>query len=145
MFQQILIAWDASRPSVHALDAAIDIARRYDGEIIALSIAQSPRFAETNEDRQESVEAAREHLEGTLDGLRDRADRVGVPLEHVVVESSHPADAILRFAHEHGVDLLVVGRHTGGRAGRLLLRGVSEELARSSPLPLMIVGEPDGG
>jgi nucleotide-binding universal stress UspA family protein len=145
MFQQILIAWDASRPAVHAFDVAIDIARRYDGEIIALSVAQSPRHAETHEDRKESVEAARRYLEGSLASVRDRAGRVGVPLKHVVLEASRPSDEIVRFAHEHGVDLIVVGRHTSGRAGRLLLRGVSDELARMATLPLLIVGEPNGG
>jgi nucleotide-binding universal stress UspA family protein len=145
MFQRILIAWDASRPALHALDVAIDLARRYDGEIIAVSVAQSPTHAETREDREESVEAAREHFQSTLGQLRDRADRIGVPLEHVIITGSHPADDILRFAHEHAVDLVVVGRHSKGRAGRMLLHGLSERFAQSAPLPVLIVGEPNGG
>ncbi len=145
MFQQILIAWDASRPAVHALDIAIDLARRYDGEIVAVSVAQAPTHAETREDRDESVAAAREHLEGTLGEVRDRADRVGVPLEHVIITGSHPAEDILRFAHDHGTDLVIVGRHSSSRAGRMLLHGVSDELARSAQLPVLIVGEPNGG
>jgi len=144
MFQRILIAWDASRPAVHALDVGVDLARRYDGEIIAISVAQSPSHAETREDRDESIEAAREHLESTLGELRDRADRAGVPLEHVIVTGSHPENEILAFAHEHGIDLIVVGRHAEGRAGRLLLHGVSEGLARSARLPVLIVGEANG-
>ena len=144
MFQRILIAWDASRPAQHALDLAVDLARRYDGEIIAVSIAQSPTHAETREDREESVQAAREHLQATLGDLRDRADRIGVPLEHVIVNGSHPADDILRFAREHAVDLIVVGRHSKGRAGRLLLHGLSERFAQSAPLPVLIVGESNG-
>ena len=144
MFQRILIAWDASRPAVHALDVAVDLARRYDGEIIAISVAQSPTHAETREDRDESVEAAREHLLTTLGELRDRADRAGVPLEHTIVTGSHPVDEILHFAHEHAIDLIVVGRHAEGRAGRLLLHGLSEGLARSAKLPVLIVGEPNG-
>lgn len=145
MFQRILIAWDASRPAVHAFDLAVDLARRYDGEIIAVSVALSPTHAETREDRDGSVQAAREHLEDTLGELRDRADRIGVPLEHVIVDGSHPAEDILHFAREHAVDLIVVGRHAKGRAGRLLLHGLSERFAQSAPLPVMIVGEPNGG
>jgi nucleotide-binding universal stress UspA family protein len=144
MFQEILIAWDASRPAVHALDVAIDLARRYDGEVIAVSVATAPTHAETREDREESLQAAREHLEGTLGELRDRADRVGVPLEHVIITGSDPAKEILRFAHERGADLVIVGRHATSRAGRMLLHGVSEALARSAELPVMIVGEGNG-
>lgn len=144
MFQRILIAWDASRPAVHALDVAVDVARRYDGEITAISVAQSPTHAETHEDREESVEAARAHLQSTLGELRDRADRAGVPLDHEIVTAAHPAAEILRFAHEHAIDLIVVGRHAEGRAGRLLLHGLSEDLARSARLPVLIVGQPNG-
>lgn len=144
MFQRILIAWDASRPAVHALDVAVDIARRYNGEIIAISVAVAPPHAETHEDREESVAAAREHLEGSLVQLRDRADRVGVPLEHVIVTASHPAEAILSYAHDHGIDLVVIGRHSKSRAGRLFLHGISEGLARSASLPVLIVGDANG-
>jgi nucleotide-binding universal stress UspA family protein len=144
MFQQILIAWDASRPAVHGLDVAIDLARKYDGEITAVSVAQAPTHAETREDRDESIEAAREHLEGTLGQLRDRADRVGVPLDHVIINGADPAREILHFAHEHGIDLVIVGRHSTGRAGRLLLHGVSDALARSAELPVLIIGEGNG-
>ena len=144
MFQRILIAWDASRPAIHALDLALDLARRYDGQIIAVSVAQTPTHAETREDREESVQAAREHLQSTLGELRDRADRIGVPLEQVIIEGSHPAEEILRFAREHAVDLIVVGRHAKGRAGRLLLHGLSERFAQSAPLPVLIVGESNG-
>ena len=144
MFQRFLIAWDASRPAAHGLDVAIDLARRYKGEIVAISIAQIPTHAETREDREESVEAARTELRESLEQIRDRADRVGVPLEHVILEDPHPASAILAYAHEHAVDLIIVGRHSKSRAGRLLLHGLSEEFAKSATRPILIVGESNG-
>jgi nucleotide-binding universal stress UspA family protein len=144
MFHRILLAWDGSRPARHALDTAVDLARRYDADIVALSVAHAPAHAETREDRAESAEAAREHLAGTLADVRDRADRVGVPLEHVVLEGDHPAEEILAYAHEHGFDLVVVGRHRTGRAGRLLLHELAERLARQGIVPVLIVGEPEG-
>jgi nucleotide-binding universal stress UspA family protein len=144
MFHRILLAWDGSRPARHALDAAVDLARRYDADIVVVSVAHAPAHAETREDRAESTAAAREHLEGTLAGVRDRADRVGVPLEHVVLEGDRPAEEILAYAHRHGFDLVVAGRHRTGRAGRLLLHELAERLARQGTLPVLIVGETDG-
>ena len=47
MFQRILIAWDGSEVSLRAFDAAIDVTRRYDAELTAVSIAYSPAHAET--------------------------------------------------------------------------------------------------
>jgi nucleotide-binding universal stress UspA family protein len=145
MFSRILLAWDGSRPAHRALDLAIDLARRYEAEITAVSVAYSPEHAETEADRTESVEAARAYLAETFDDVRDRADRVGVVLEQVTIDSDHPVDDLLGYAHEHGFDLIVAGRHNKSRAGRLLLEGVSQRLAASARMPVVIVGETNGG
>ncbi len=144
MFHRILIAWDGSRPARRALDLAVDHARRYQAEVVAVSVAYSPGHAETEADRVESVDAARAYLLETLAAVRDRADRVGVPLEHVVVEGDRPAESLLRYAHEHGFDLVVAGRHRRSRAGRVLLHGVAERLVSSSDIPVLVVGEGNG-
>lgn len=144
MFQRILIAWDGSEVARRALDLAVDVARRYDAELVAVSIANAPEYAETMADRAESAQGARRHLDETFDRVRDRAERVGVPIEHVVVEGDHPVEEILAYAHEHGFDLLVAGHHRSGRAGRVLLHGVPERLAAAAEIPVMIVGERHG-
>jgi nucleotide-binding universal stress UspA family protein len=144
LIQRILIAWDGSDVARRALDVAIDLARHYEAELVAASIAYSPPHAETEADRVESVEAARRYLVETLDKVRDRAERVGVPLEHELIEGSSPAEDLLAFGHEHGFDLLVVGHHRTGRAGRLLLHGVPEQLVAAAEMTLMVVGENSG-
>ncbi len=128
MIQQILIAWDGSPPARYALDIAIDLARRYEAELVAASVAHSPAHAETEADRTESVDAARALSRRDIRACRDRAERVGVPLEHVVIEGENPADDILGYAHEHGIDLVVVGHHRNRRAGRFLLHGLAERM-----------------
>lgn len=144
MFQRILIAWDGSRAARRALDIAVDVARRYDAELVAVSVAYSPGHAETGEDRAESVLAARRHLEETFDRVRDRAERIGVPIEHVILDGDHPAQDLLAHAHEHGFDLVVAGHHRTSRAGRLLLHGVPERLIAAAEIPVLIVGDQHG-
>jgi nucleotide-binding universal stress UspA family protein len=100
--------------------------------------------AETEADRLESVEAARRQLVESFAGVRDRADRIGVPLEHVVIEGDHPAEDLLSYAHEHGFDLVVAGHHRGGRAGRFLLHGLAERLVDTSSVPVLVVGDENG-
>jgi nucleotide-binding universal stress UspA family protein len=145
MFQRILLAWDGSRAARRALDIAIDLARRYEAEVVAASVAHSPAHAETEGDRRESVEAARRYLVQSLNGVRDRADRVGVPLEQVVIEGDHPAEDVLAYAHEHGFDLVVAGHHRRGKAGRFLLHGLAEQLVAKSSVPVLLVAEPNAG
>ena len=144
MIQRILVAWDGSDVARRALDVAIDIARRYDAELVAASVAYSPPHAETEADRLESVDAARRYLTETLDRVRDRADRVGVPLQQEVIEGCEPAKDLLAFGHEHAFDLIVTGHHRTGRAGRLLLQGVPEHLVAAADIPLLVVSESNG-
>lgn len=142
MFQKILLAWDGSRAAVYALEVAVDIARRYEADLCAVGVAHSPAHAETERDRGASADAARRYLEETLADVRDRADRVGVALDLAIVEGDHPPDDILRYAHEHGFDLVVAGHHRGRKVGRALLHGVAERLVDGSDLPILVVGEP---
>ena len=139
MLDRILVAWAGSPTAQKALDAAVSLARRFEAEITAASVAHSPSHAETREDRDESIEAARAYLEQTFARLRDRAERVGVAVAHTVIEADEPVEAICRFAEEHGFDLIVVGHHRRRRAGRLLLHGLAERLMEASDTPVLVV------
>jgi nucleotide-binding universal stress UspA family protein len=141
MFQRILIAWDGSPVAVRAFDAAIDLARHYDAELVAISIATAPPAAETAADREESADAARRYLETTFADVRDRAERAGVAVEHAIVEASAPAEALANYSHEHGFDLIVCGHHHAQRSGRLLLRGVSQSLLAATDTPVLVISE----
>ena len=63
MFQRILLAWDGSEVALRAFDVAIDITRRYEAELVAVSIAYSPAHAETDADRRETADAAHRYLD----------------------------------------------------------------------------------
>jgi nucleotide-binding universal stress UspA family protein len=139
MFQRILIAWDGSPVALRAFDAAIDLARRYEAELVAVSIANAPTDAETAADREDSADAARRYLETTFAAVKDRAERAGVGVEHEIIEAGAPARALADYAHEHGFDLLVCGHHRSNRVGRLLLRGVSQDLLAITTTPVLVV------
>ncbi len=141
MIQQILVAWDGSAPARYALDIAIDLARRYDAELLAASVAHSPAHAETEADRAESVDAASRYLEETFQAVADRATRVGVPLEQVVIKGDNPADDILDYAHAHGIDLVVVGHHRNRRPGRFLVHGLAERMIAHADIPVLVVSD----
>lgn len=140
MFHRILLAWDGSPSADRAADVALDLARRYDAELTAASVAYSPSHAETRADRTESVRAARRYLSDSLGRIQDRAERAGIRVEQEILEADDPAEELMRFAHEHGFDLVVTGRHVPSRARRVLFDGLSSRLAASARLPVLIVG-----
>jgi nucleotide-binding universal stress UspA family protein len=140
MFQRILLAWDGSEVALRAFDVAIDITRRYDAELVAVSIAYSPAHAETAADREETTDAAHRYLAQTFDEVVDRAHRAGVQVSHQIIDGQTPAHALLDYAHAHGFDLIVYGHHHSGRAGRLLLKGVAPELTEDRT-PILVVSD----
>jgi nucleotide-binding universal stress UspA family protein len=60
-------------------------------------------------------------------------------MEHTVVRDVAAAPALLRYAEEHAIDLIVMGTH--GRSGlrRMLLGSVAEEVVRWAPCPVLTV------
>jgi nucleotide-binding universal stress UspA family protein len=141
MFQQILLAWDGSDVALRAFDFAIDLTRRYDADLVAVSIAYSPAHAETDADREESSDAARRYLASTFRDVQDRAERAGVAVEHTIIEGDTPTQALVGYAHEHGFDLIVCGHHHSRRAGRLLLRGITHDLMEATSIPVLVISD----
>jgi nucleotide-binding universal stress UspA family protein len=143
MFQRILISWDGSDAALRAFDVAIDVTRRYEAELVAVSMAYSPAHAETDADREESATAARRYLEDSFGEVKDRAERVGIDVEQHIITGDHPVPAILAYVHEHGFDLIVCGHHHGSRAGRHLLASFAQDLVSAATTPVLVVSEGD--
>lgn len=141
MFQRFLLAWDGSRVALRALDVAIDMTRRYDGELIAVSVSYTPAHAETTADRRETTEAATRYLQESFAAVSDRPERAGLTVVHEIVQGEDPARALLEYAHEHGFDLILCGQHPSRRAGRLLLHGVVQDLVRAATIPVLVIGD----
>jgi nucleotide-binding universal stress UspA family protein len=57
-----------------------------------------------------------------------------------VTEVGKPAQAILEYAEDHGIDQIVIGSH--GRSGidRALLGSVAETVTRRAQIPVTIIG-----
>jgi nucleotide-binding universal stress UspA family protein len=141
MLQQILVAWDGSRPAHRAYEFALDLARRYDAELTVISVAHSPAHAETEADRAESIDAARRYLEESFTAARRQSERVGVNLDYLIIEGANPPTDIVRYAHEHGFDLVVIGHHRNRRAGRFLIHGLAERMIADAPMPVLVVSD----
>jgi nucleotide-binding universal stress UspA family protein len=79
------------------------------------------------------------------DQLRELAiqeQRQGLPVESSLVVSTRPASAIVTFAREHDIDLIVMGTHGRGAMLRMMLGSVAEHVVRTAPCPVMVVRDP---
>ena len=74
-----------------------------------------------------------------LEPLAERVRAAGLHCE-VVVRSGMAADQILAFAREREIDRIVMGTHSPGPIGKLLVGSVAEAVLRSAAAPVFIVG-----
>lgn len=77
------------------------------------------------------------HLEH-LKPLIQRARELGVDCR-AEVRTGITVDEILRFSREKKADCIILGAHTPGRAGRLLVGSVAETILREADVPVTIV------
>jgi universal stress protein A len=67
----------------------------------------------------------------------------GVKTTTVVMTSATPAAAIVSYADEHGIDLIVMGTHGRGAVAHLLLGSVAEKVVRTAHCPVLTVRMPE--
>jgi nucleotide-binding universal stress UspA family protein len=103
MIATIAVATDGSRTAQHAVDAAFELAGRYDAEVVILT-AFSGNAAVNGV--WESSSAT--HAERVLAIAEEAAEARGLRHSSAMSEGD-PAEVIVELAERQGADLLVVG------------------------------------
>lgn len=112
-------------------NATLILLHVYDTLVVAASEQSGIRYY----DYAAAARAEMRHLEP----IAQRARELGVSCE-VVVRPGLPADQILAFLRERTIDRLVMGTHSPGPIGKLLVGSVAEAVLRTAHLPAYIVG-----
>jgi nucleotide-binding universal stress UspA family protein len=142
--RKILVALDGSNPSFNASTYAIDFAKRYDAELIVLSIV-SPipysQFEYANIGRMKEIETIeKEKSEQYIDKVKQKAieNKVTVKTE-VLVKYTSVVKEIVEYAENNKVDMIVIGSR--GMAGfkKLLLGSVANGVVTYSHCPVLVV------
>jgi nucleotide-binding universal stress UspA family protein len=150
MFKKILVPVDGSSNSWKALDTAKGLASKFGGELIVLHVVQTYSSANlylsggsdislTSENRQLSHIGSRV-LETARDRMSDFHGRV-----RFIMEVGHASDKVVDVAREEEVDSIVIGSRGLRGVKEFLLGSVSSEVSQHSPVPVLIVKEPDPG
>jgi nucleotide-binding universal stress UspA family protein len=133
MFDDILVPTDGSECAEAAAEYARDLATRYEATVHALCVADSRTLESAPQSehvRAEKAELARR--------ICEKSSAAGLSVEQAV-RTDIPHEAILRYATEQKIDLVVMGTH--GRTGveRYLLGSVTERVVRLSDVPVLTV------
>jgi len=141
-FTKILVAVDGSEASMDAADYTIEIARKYDSELIALYVILSditlfgpnlpPHIIEIRQQAQQ-------HLDRIKQKLSDHAYDDKIHMRTEIISSTTTVGGIVNFAERENVDLIAIG--TKGRSGfkKLLLGSVASGVVTYAHCPVIVV------
>lgn len=141
--KSILVARDFSACSEQALTYALDLCLRTGAALHTLhaEVLYSDPNEEVRDPEAERIAIRRRlhELVGLNRGIPYRAGADSITMKSEQVRDVAPAPAILSYAEEQGIDLIVMGTH--GRRGfrRMLLGSVAAEVVRLSNCPVMTV------
>jgi len=141
MYKKILVPTDASEFSLRAFQAAVEMARCFQAEIVLLHVSYTPQslfghipnyeFAISQEDLVASGKAA---LEATLASTSYE----GVPVKKVL-EVGYPAIKIIEQIKKDDIELVIMGSRGYGPLTGSVLGSVSQRVVQKSPVPVLII------
>jgi nucleotide-binding universal stress UspA family protein len=147
VLKNVLVATDFSEPSAVALAYGRELARTFGAKLHLLHVAESVLstpglefYGASLTELQGSIEkAARRQLEELL----TETDRAELSIATTVQVWSNAAQAIVTYAQDAEVDLIVLGTH--GRSGltHFLMGSVAERVVRAAPCPVLTVRRPE--
>ena len=131
MFETILVPVDGSDGAERAAELGSELAVRYDARLAIVHVVEGRSGLLGNHQDAET------HGRDVLDAITERIPEDVSFSTELVEGNAH--DAISDFADEHGVDLVVMGRH--GRSGlkEHLVGTTTERLLRQTKAPVLTV------
>jgi len=146
--KNVLVATDFSEPSDAALMYGRELATRFGATLHVLHVAQNiyistfgaENYAAMAPGLQQQIEDdARQQLHQLLIDN----DGSGPPIIPAILTSSSPASAILDYAKDHNIDVIVMGTHGRGALAHLVMGSVAERVVRLAPCPVLTVRHPE--
>jgi nucleotide-binding universal stress UspA family protein len=140
MYDRILVPTDGSDAAEAAMEHAVGLAETFGAELRLLHVVDTRRYDTSIESAVDPLERDGERY---LDRLLTMAEGTAVPAVTADVETGRPARAILAYADENEVDLVVMGTRGEGGLARRLLGSVTEYVVTHADVPVHVVPTTD--
>ncbi len=145
MFSTILVAVDGSDGSKAALETAVRLAGLCGADLLILTVYRHHSMVESSvamvrpTDPENLDDVMREHGREVAEEAKRQAAATGAERVRAFVKMGPPARTIVKFAKDHGADLIVVGSRGHGDMEGFLLGSVSHKVTSLSDIPVLVV------
>ncbi|ODR81630.1 stress response protein [Haladaptatus sp. W1] len=138
MYDRILVPIDGSEAAKNAIPYALDVAETYDAALYTLSVVGTSGGGD-GEKRTSMYEKFGPESKQQVEALLDRASEKGIRTTAGSIAEGKPHRAILRYADEWDIDLIVMGTHGRGGIRYPLRRSVTEKVLRRADVPVLTI------
>lgn len=144
MFKKILVPVDGSEGSWHALEAALEIAEKFESELLVCNIVQTFNDVSLLTIPLERVSIPQDHeaLESIGNKVLDMAKEKAANFKgeaNFVLEVGHPSERILALSKDKGCDGIVIGSRGLSGIAEFFLGSVSSKVSQYANVPVIIV------
>lgn len=146
--RRILVAVDGSKPSIDAAAQAIDIAKKFDAELIALYVVSPDTRYHYLEDTltpklpkalKDVLMLAMQTGGNHVDKVKQMASKKNIKVKtDVIVGISSVVKEIVEYAHKNKIDMIVVGGRGLSGFKKMLLGSVASGVVTYSDCPVLI-------
>jgi nucleotide-binding universal stress UspA family protein len=142
-YKKIVVPIDGSGWSERAIPHAVDIAHKYNSEIILLHVFKPPAAEYIGEialaGQDEQLMQLRDEMKQHLMSLRSKLRNENVNVRVQWIEGTGVAEIIIEYLKEEKADLVVMSSH--GRTGisRLIFGSVANQVMEAVHIPVLII------
>jgi len=139
---KIAVAVDGSPNAAHALEYAVDLAKRYGAELQIVAVAPLiPVYVSTTDPwvPSEVPETEVKRYQAVVDAAVKTAEAAGLTAVTGVCLEGVIVDELLAHVEHHPPDLFVMGSRGLSTAKRLLLGSVSDAVVHHTRCPVLLV------
>ena len=130
MYHKMLVPLDGSYLAEVVMDYTAEIATKLGLEVIFLNVCPL--------EEEELLPMHQAYIEHAAESLTKRAlpNRITA---HGKLAMGNPADKILDYAGENGVDLILMATHGRSGVSKIVMGSVAERVWRTSPVPVWLI------
>lgn len=145
MFKKIVVAVDGSKRSSDALNAAIELQRLHESELLILSVYRLHNMWKASvtmvypELTESTDKALEEYAREVAEKSKQQAIDAGSNNVRSFFIGGGPAGEIIKFSEKHDADLIVLGSRGLSDSNKHLLGSVSHKVTSLAQCPVLIV------
>jgi nucleotide-binding universal stress UspA family protein len=142
LFRHILVPYDDSKFSLHAVKVAVNIAKKYNSKITVATCIPVFYTGKWYADHKYMEAVSKKRKEAALETLKkvqDIGKKTKMPIDIHVFESESVVKGIVSFAKLRKVDLIVMGTSGKTNISRFVLGSVANGVTQNVHCPVLLI------